>query len=61
MVTQFPDHELTGFILLRQGQILISRHRPEEAGEVFHLVKTKFSYNHELSSQADKLLATAEE
>jgi len=61
MVTQFPDHELTGYILLRQGQILEARHRSEEAEEVFRLVMKKFAYNHELSAQAKKLLQTSVE
>jgi TolA-binding protein len=61
MITQYPDHELTGYILLRQGQILEARHRDQEAGEVFRLVMSKFSYNHELSAQAKKLLDTTAE
>jgi TolA-binding protein len=61
MITQFPDHELTGYILLRQGQILEARHRSEEAEEVFRLVMKKFAYNHELSKQAKKMLETSVE
>lgn len=61
MLTHYPDHELTGYILLRQGQILEARHRSEEAEEVFRLIMKKFAYNHELSTQAKKLLETSVE
>lgn len=55
MMTQFPDHELTGFIMLRMGQILQTRSRAEEAEEVFRTVKKNFASNHELKVQAEKL------
>lgn len=55
MMTQFPEHELTGFIMLRMGQILQARSRTEEASEVFKLVSQNFASNHELKLQAEKL------
>lgn len=56
MLAFYPEHDLTGFILLRQGQVLEGRHRGEEAAEVYSVIKKKFSHNQELSSQADRLL-----
>lgn len=55
MMTLFPDHELTGFIMLRMGQILQARSRTEEASEVFKVVSKTFAKNSELKTQADKL------
>jgi TolA-binding protein len=60
MMTQFPDHELTGFIMLRMGQILQERSRTEEAAEVFKVVRQNFAGNVELKTQADKLLRAIE-
>lgn len=60
MMTQFPQHELTGFIMLRMGQVLQSRNRPEEAQEVFRAVGKAFSANQELRLQADKLAKVVE-
>ena len=55
MMQQFPDHELTGFIMLRMGQILQTRNRTEEAAEVFRTVRVKFAANQELKAQATHL------
>jgi TolA-binding protein len=55
MITQFPDADLTGFIMLRMGQILEVKSRSEEAKEVYRTVAVKFAGNHELMSQAEKL------
>ena len=55
MMTQYPEHELTGFIMLRMGQILQSRSRGEEASEVYRLVGKNFSSNSELKKQAEAL------
>jgi TolA-binding protein len=60
MMTQFPEHELTGFIMLRMGQILQNRSRTEEAAEVFRVVGKKFAFNHELKVQAEKLFKSIE-
>lgn len=55
MMTQFPENELTGFIMLRMGQILQVKNRSEEAAEVFKTVADNFRSNYELKSQAEKL------
>jgi TolA-binding protein len=61
MMTQFPDHELTGFVMLRMGQILQTRNRGEEAGEVYRIVEKNFGRNnHELKVQAQKLEQSVE-
>jgi len=60
MMTQFPDHELTGFIMLRMGQILQTRSRTEEAAEVYKVVRKNFAANSELKNQAEKLSRSIE-
>lgn len=60
MMLQFPDHELTGFIMLRMGQVLQSRSRSEEAVEVYKTVAKSFAGNHELKKQAESLASSLE-
>ncbi len=60
MMTHFPNHELTGFIMLRMGQILQARSRTEEAAEVFKLVSQNFAGNSELKVQAERLSKSIE-
>lgn len=55
MLVQYPSHELTGFILLRMGQILQSRNRGDEAKEVYRSVAKSFSGNVELKRQAEQM------
>jgi TolA-binding protein len=54
MVTQYPDSDLTGFILLRMGQISEANNQVEEASEVYRTVIKNFK-NENLVSQAKKL------
>jgi TolA-binding protein len=54
MVQQFPDHPLTGFIMLRMGQISELNNRLEEAGAVYKTVQLHFK-NADLRAQAGKL------
>jgi TolA-binding protein len=56
MVQQYPDHPLTGFIMLRMGQISELNNRPEEAGAVYKTVQAHFKDSF-LKSQAAKLAA----
>lgn len=60
MMSQFPDNELTGFLMLRMGQILLARGRDDEAKEVFATVGEKFSFNQELKNQAQRLERSSE-
>ena len=60
MMVQFPEHELTGFIMLRMGQILQQKNRPDEAIEVFRTVEVNFKSNFELRDQAIKLAKAVE-
>ncbi len=55
MVAQFPDHDLTGFILLRLGQISEMNSQPDEAREIYSLVSQQFN-NPTLKNQALVLL-----
>ncbi len=59
MVTQFPRHELTGFILLRMGQISEFNNQTEEASEIYKTVLKNFS-NEDLKKQARKLEQSVE-
>lgn len=54
MVTQFPTHDLTGFILLRMGQISELNNQSEEASVIYKTVEKSFK-NTELKKQARKL------
>ncbi|MCE3010168.1 MAG: tetratricopeptide repeat protein [Proteobacteria bacterium] len=55
MMSHYPESELTGFIMLRQGQILASRNRVSEAREVFSMVRRSFASYADLSRQAETL------
>lgn len=55
MLNQYPDNELTGFVMLRMGQISELNNRLEEAGEVYKTVETHFK-NEQLRAQAQRLL-----
>lgn len=59
MVLQYPDHELTGFILLRLGQISEHNNQVEEAQEIYRTVATHFSQK-PLKEQALVLLKSLE-
>ena len=54
MVLQWPDHELTGFILLRMGQISEMNNKSEEASEIYRTIQVNFK-NAELVEQAKSL------
>ncbi len=54
MVNQFPENEMTGYLMLRNAQILTFRKRSGEAGEIYNLVRQKFS-NPGLKEQARRL------
>ncbi|MFS4460014.1 tetratricopeptide repeat protein [Bdellovibrio sp. HCB2-146] len=54
MVTQYPSHDLTGFILLRMGQISELNNQTEEASEIYNTVLKNFQ-NDSLKKQAAKL------
>lgn len=59
MVTQYPDNDLTGFILLRMGQISEYNNQVDEASEVYNTVLKNFK-NEDLKKQARKLAASVE-
>ncbi|KHD87332.1 MAG: hypothetical protein OM95_15045 [Bdellovibrio sp. ArHS] len=59
MVTLFPQHELTGFILLRMGQISEFNNQTEEASEIYKTVFKNFK-NDDLKKQARKLAQSVE-
>ena len=55
MVTLFPEHDLTGFALIRLGQIFASRDRLEDAEQVYRLTLREFK-NSDVHEQAQRLL-----
>jgi TolA-binding protein len=54
MVTQYPSHDLTGFILLRMGQISEMNNQADEASEIYNTVLKNFQ-NEILKKQAAQL------
>ncbi|MBC7371457.1 MAG: outer membrane protein assembly factor BamD [Bdellovibrionaceae bacterium] len=57
MVVQYPDNDLTGFIMLRMGQISELNNRLEEASEIYKTVEVHFK-NDQLRRQASSLNKT---
>ena len=55
MVEVYPENDLTGFILLRMGQISELNNHPTEAKEIYTTVSTQFQ-NSLLKTQAGRLL-----
>ncbi len=55
MVTLFPEHDLTGFALLRMGQIFASRDRLEDAEQIYRLTLKEFQ-NSDIRDQATRLI-----
>ncbi|MEQ1878059.1 MAG: tetratricopeptide repeat protein [Bdellovibrionia bacterium] len=55
MVNLFPEHELTGFALIRMGQVLTQRDRIEDAEQIYRTVLENFK-GPELTAQASQLL-----
>lgn len=55
MVTLFPEHDLTGFALIRMGQIFATRDRLEDAEQIYRLTLKEFQ-NPDIKLQASKLL-----
>jgi TolA-binding protein len=60
MMTQYPENELTGFIMLRMGQVLQSRNRSVEATEVYRTVVRRFPSSINLKRQAENLIESSE-
>lgn len=60
MVTHFPDNDLTGFLLLRMGQISEHESRVEEANEIYHIVEKNFK-TPALKEQARKMARAVED
>ncbi|MGZ3748823.1 MAG: tetratricopeptide repeat protein [Pseudobdellovibrionaceae bacterium] len=54
MLQQYPDNDLTGFMMLRMGQISELNNRVEEASEVYKTVSGHFK-NGQLRAEAQKL------
>lgn len=56
MMLRYPDSELTGFIMLRMGQIFEGKNRPEDAREVYETILRQFPQSAALKTQADRLM-----
>lgn len=59
MISLFPDSELTGFILLRMGQISEINNRTEEAIEIYKTAKTHFK-SEAVQKQAQLMIQSIE-
>jgi len=53
MMTRYPDSELTGFIMLRMGQVLEKKNRLDEALEVYQAVFRQFPKSPALLAQIE--------
>ncbi len=56
MVVQYPDNDLTGFVMLRMGQISELNNRLEEASEIYKTVQVHFK-SEQLRKQAHVLIS----
>lgn len=52
MMTQFPDHPMTGYLMLRLSQIMKSRSRSMEAREILQMIPLSFPGESGLIEQA---------
>lgn len=59
LIDLYPENEMTGWAMLRMGQIYQERHRGEEASEIFRTVIRSFQ-NVNLIKQAKLLLSQTE-
>ena len=59
MVRHYPEHELTGYVLLRLGAILEIQERSQEAAKIYRTILKQFK-NNELLIEAQGLLAKVE-
>jgi TolA-binding protein len=57
MLELYPESELTGFAMLRMGQIFQDRHRDDDAAEIYRTILRSFS-NKDLQKQAQLLLTS---
>ncbi|MBK9322555.1 MAG: outer membrane protein assembly factor BamD [Bdellovibrionaceae bacterium] len=55
MLVQYPDNDLTGFVMLRMGQISELNNRLEEASEIYKTVQSNFK-SEQLRRQAQSLI-----
>jgi TolA-binding protein len=55
MVDLYPQHLLTGFILMRQAQILAEKGDKHQASDIFETVIENFSKEKDLVKQAETL------
>lgn len=60
MMTHYPADDLTGFIMIRMGQIASIRNRNDEAIEILKLVGKNFSHNKAIKDQAESLIKSIE-
>lgn len=56
MMTRYPDSELTGFIMMRMGQILEKKNRTSEAQEVYQTIAQQFPRSKALQAQLESRL-----
>lgn len=55
MMAQFPDHPMTGYLMLRLSQIMKSRSRTLEARELLQMIPLSFPGERQLLEQAKSL------
>jgi|GEM_PF-871786 len=60
MLSQFPENEMTGFLLMRNAEILQKYKRGEEAVEVYRMIANEFVNHPGLRAQARRLASVGE-
>jgi TolA-binding protein len=60
MMNHFPQSEMTGYLMLRNAQILQLRRRHGEAVELYRVIMRNFKSSEALRTQAEKLLKLSE-
>lgn len=60
MIQLFPDHSLTGLVLLRMGQILEKKKRNQEAQVLYRMLRDSFPRNSAIQDQVKARLESEE-
>lgn len=60
MMNHYPQNEMTGYLMLRNAQILAQKRRNVEAGELYRVIIRQFQTSEMLKQQAQKMLQGVE-
>ena len=60
MMNHYPQNEMTGYLMLRNAQILTQKRRNVEASELYRVIIRQFQTSEMLKQQAQKMLQGVE-